>query len=222
MPAAPVLCLVTDRRRLAADAAPTAPAFDPLVRQARWAAEAGLDLIQVRERDLEGGALADLAGAIVDAVRGSRTRVVVNERADVAIGVGAAGVHLRGDSFPAAAVRSLAPLIVGRSVHEPAEARSAGADYLIAGTTFATVSKAGAVRLLGEDGLGAIVRSASCPVLAIGGISIARVAAVAAAGAAGLAAIGLFLGADGPVPLASVVAAIQREFAKGAALRDRA
>ena len=190
-----MICLVTDRRRLAAGAAPAA-ARACLVAQARRAADAGVDLIQVRERDLESGALAALVTDLLAATRGTATRILVNDRLDVALACGAAGVHLRGDSLPIAAARRLAPagFLIGRSVHGAAEARAAAdADYLIAGTVFASASKAADAPLLGIEGLRAIVEAVRVPVLAIGGIDRSRVAAIAAAGASGLAAIGLFM-----------------------------
>ena len=177
------ICLVTDRRRA-----------DP-VAQARLAVEAGVDLIQVRERDLDGRPLCALVRAVLDIARGGNTRIVVNDRVDVAVATGADGVHLRSDSFSVEEARRLMPrpLLIGRSVHSPAEANAANdADYLVAGTMFASPSKRDATALLGIDGLRAIVRAADAPVLAIGGITLARLDDVAAAGAAGIAAISLF------------------------------
>lgn len=194
------ICLVTDRRR-------TDPA-----RQARDAAAAGIDLIQVRERDLDGGALAALVRGVVDATRGTRTKVVVNDRLDVALACGADGVHLRADSMTVAAARVIAPpgFLIGRSVHSPEEARAAAdADYVIAGTVFPTTSKPGQAEFLGEQGLAALVGVARPPVLAIGGVSLDTVAAIARAGAAGVAAIGLFA-PDRPV--APTVAALRARF----------
>ena len=179
-------CLVTDRRRA-----------DP-VRQARWAAQSGIDLIQVRERDLEAAALAALVTEVLAATRSTLTRVVVNDRLDVALACGAGGVHLRGDSVPVSAVRGLvgAGFLIGRSVHRVDEVEeAAGADYLIAGTVFPTASKpdsSGSQPLLGVEGLTALVRAARAPVLAIGGISDDRIGELAATGVAGFAAIGLF------------------------------
>jgi thiamine-phosphate diphosphorylase len=195
-----ILQLVTDRRRLVGSAHASATAQTAcLLEQARHAVAAGVDIIQVRERDLEARPLADLVSAILEVTRGSATRVVVNDRVDVALATGAAGVHLRADSFDARDVRSLAPrpFLVGRSVHTVADAEGAGpVDYLIAGTVWPTVSKAADCPLLGRDGLAAIARAAAVPVLAIGGITPDRLSDVAAAGAAGVAAIGLFM-ADG-------------------------
>lgn len=195
---APRLCLVTDRRRLCGAGAPLAAAREALVVQARAAAEAGVDLIQVRERDLEARALASIVTAMIDALAVTAARVVVNDRLDVALACGAAGVHLRGDSIPPASARSIAPpgFLVGRSVHGlvEAEAASSSVDYLVAGAVFATPSKPAGHAPMGEAGLAAIVRAVRVPVLAIGGVTIDRIDRVKAAGAAGIAAIGLFLG----------------------------
>ena len=188
------ICLVTDRRRR------------PPVEQAREAAEAGVDIIHVRERDLDARALCTLVEGIVGAVRhsrGSRTRVVVNDRIDVALAAGADGVHLRGDSVPPARARSLAPagFLVGQSVRSVDQAVDAArwCDYLVAGTVFPTPSKPGMTAFLGLDGLAAIAEAVSVPVLAIGGASVERAGDIAAAGATGVAAIGLFTDPDRPI-----------------------
>ncbi len=191
-----MICLVTDRRRLvAADAAPGASRAC-LVAQVRHAVDAGIDLIQVRERDLGAGALAALVAELLGVTRATPTRIVVNDRMDVALACGADGVHLRADSIPIAAARRLAPtgFLIGRSVHGVEEAMgAAGADYLIAGTVFTSASKPAQAPLLGIEGLRSIVRAVGLPVLAIGGIVGGRIGEVAAAGAAGFAAIGVFM-----------------------------
>jgi thiamine-phosphate pyrophosphorylase len=191
-----VLCLVTDRHRLC----PATVAFDAarrrLVDQAKWAVTSKVDLIQVRERDLETTDLARLVSDFVRVSRGSGTRVVVNDRVDVALACGADGVHLRHDSVPAEAVRTIVPagFLVGRSVHGLAEAEGAGpVDYLIAGTIFPSPSKPAASPILGLDGLADVVQAVAVPVLAIGGITRERLDEVAAIGAAGAAGIGLFI-----------------------------
>jgi thiamine-phosphate pyrophosphorylase len=192
-------CLVTDRRRLCPGARSFADARRGLVEQARRAAADGIDLIHVRERDLAAADLAALVADVVAVTRGSATRVVVNDRIDVALACGADGVHLRADSVPVAEARRLlpAPRLVGRSVHSVQEAIAASdADYLIAGTVFPSASKSTgplAAELLGIEGLRAIVNASAVPVLAIGGITPDRIDSVLAAGAAGIAAIGLFI-----------------------------
>ena len=191
-----VFCLVTDRHQLCSEAATFAVARRRLLDQAKWAIKAHVDLIQVRERDLEATDLATLVGDLVRLSRGSGTRVVVNDRVDVALACGADGVHLRHDSIPADALRAMAPdgFLIGRSVHGLAEAEGAGpVDYLIAGTVFPTPSKAATTPLLGLDGLAEIVQAVAVPVLAIGGIGREQLDEVAATGAAGVAGIRLFI-----------------------------
>lgn len=185
--------------------------LDALTHQAAAAAAAGVDLFQVREPQCEAAALAEIVAAVCQAVRGSHTRVLVNERLDIALAVGAHGVHLRASSMPAAAVRRLAPpgFLIGRSVHTPTEAAEAGpVDYVLAGTVLPSASKPQGHPTLGEEGLRAIVVAARVPVLAVGGLTVADVALVARAGAAGLAAIGLFAAADRlPMTVAALRAA---------------
>ncbi len=200
------LCLVTDRRRLAGVDASPGEARRCLIEQIRYAAAAGVDLIQVRERDLEAADLARLVTDLLDAARGTPTRIVVNDRMDVALACGADGVHLRADSLDVADARRLAPpgFLIGRSVHHADEAvRAAGADYLIAGTVFPSTSKPDRARWLGAGGLQEIVRATRTPVLAIGGVTEDRLEAIVATGAAGFAAIGLFLGSGGTGPARS-------------------
>src|SRR5262249_25009457 len=148
-----------------------------LLAQARLAAEGGVDLIQVRERDLEAAALAALVSDLLAITRGTPTRIIVNDRLDVALAAGADGVHLRADSIAIAAARRLAPagFLIGRSVHSVEEAAQSGdADYVVDGTVFPTPSKDASHRLLGIDGLRRLVASTPVPVLAIGGVTAER------------------------------------------------
>lgn len=187
----PVVCMITDRLRAGGGAE------EALVQRVAAAARAGVHLVQVRERDLDARPLTRLVERCVAAVRGTRTRIIVNDRLDVALAAGAHGVHLRGDSVPAPRVRAIAgpPFLVGRSVHshdDVADAASGGGiDYLLFGTVFETPSKPG----IAAAGLHALARSAAAtalPVLAVGGIDTKTLPGVAATGAAGFAAIALF------------------------------
>jgi thiamine-phosphate pyrophosphorylase len=207
----PLLCLVTNRLRLAQTVGrPAAEASALLLQQVRGAVAGGVDLVQIRESDLDAGELVRLVREAVGIARGSDTRIVVNDRVDVAIAAGAAGVHLRESSLPAVAVRRLAPqLLVGRSVHSVEATVNAGpVDYLIAGTVFATPSKPGRADLIGLVGLGAIVKAArATPVLAIGGVNAETAGGIRAVGAAGVAAIH----ALGPSPgIAELAAAVEK------------
>jgi thiamine-phosphate diphosphorylase len=187
----PVLCLVTDRRRFGA------PWETALVERVRTAAIAGVDLVQIRERDLDGGPLMRLVSACVETVRGTHTRIVVNDRLDVALAARAHGVHLRGDSFAARRVRPCVPsgFLIGRSVHSVTEAAATGepgvVDYLVFGTVFSSSSKPGHPTAgLGE--LWAVVRATRVPVLAIGGVTSDGIRDVMTTGAAGVAGISMF------------------------------
>ena len=209
----PILCLVTDRTRLGGgDRVRDLRAR--LSDIAREAVDAGVDLIQVRERGLEAARLVELVADLVAIARGSATRIIVNDRIDVALTCDAGGVHLRSDSIAPAAARSLMPagLLVGRSVHalDEARAHAASVEYLIAGTVYATPSKPGRVALLGESGLRQIAAAVRVPVLAIGGMTIERAAAIAATGASGIAGIRLFL--PSASSMSRTVASVRAQF----------
>jgi thiamine-phosphate diphosphorylase len=215
----PVVCLVTDRHRLAPGASLDVQ-MDRLVAQVEEAGRAGVDLIQLRERDLEGGALVRLTRRLIEAA--APAKLVVNDRGDVALAAGAHGVHLRSDSYGAERLRRVAPggWLIGRSIHGAAEAAAAGegADYLLFGAVFPTASKPG-VAPAGIAGLRDAAAASRAPVLAIGGVTVERLAEVVAAGSAGIAAIDLFLPPTAESPgrpgIAAAVAAIRAAFNAG-------
>jgi len=187
----PIVCMITE---------PVTPdRFESVVACVAEAGLAGAHIVQIRQRTLDGGPLLTLVRRCLKALGGTRTRLVVNDRLDVALAAGADGVHLRGDSMPAPRVRRIVPrgFLIGRSVHTVAEAAGAasagGVDYLIFGTTFSTASKPGKPGA-GIDALAAVVAATPLPVLAVGGVTLNRLADVASSGAAGFAAIGLFAG----------------------------
>ena len=222
----PIICLVTDRRRLPAARGGDGPACDALVELARAAGRVGVDIVQVRERGLSDRTLLRLVEGIAAAVRGSATRVVVNDRSDIAFAAGAGGVHVKSGGPPPMRVRMIAPThwLIGCSVHRPDDVRPAeqvaGADYAICGTVFESASKPGR-RPLGVDGLARVAREASLPVLAIGGVDAGNAPLIAGAGAAGVAAIGYFTDGwrdSGQVDLEDRVGALRRAFDKGRGL----
>jgi len=183
--------MITDRRRLGSDGE------DRLAGRVGTAVRAGVHLVQVRERDLDGGPLLRLVARCVDAARGTRGRILVNDRVDVALAAGAHGVHLRADSVAASRVRRIVPpgFLIGRSVHSVSQAmrtaEDGGTDYLIFGTVFPSTSKPGQAAA-GATALAEVVAATTLPVLAVGGVTVATAADVARAGAAGIAAIALF------------------------------
>ena len=191
----PAIHLVTDRRRLAPAARTVAEQLAALQGQLDDAIGAGVDVVQIRERDLDARPLVALVSWARARVSGTHTQVVVNDRLDVALVSSASGVHLRGDGPPTADVRTLmGPRTVGRSIHRITDLAGAwGADYVFFGTVFESGSKDAGHAVTGVEALRALTRQAPCPVIAIGGITPANAASVIAAGAAGIAAIGAFL-----------------------------
>lgn len=169
----------------------------PLVPWIREAIRTGIDLIQIREKDLPTRQLSDLVSAAVDSARGSSTRIVVNDRLDVALGLGATGVHLGTHSIPARVVRACVAreFLVGVSCHsfeEALAAESAGADYVLLGPIFETTSKLSYGAPLGLAKLREVAGRMKIPLLALGGITVERVKPCLEAGATGIAGISLF------------------------------
>ena len=195
------ICLVTDRRRLGAALGIGPADWIPLLeRQVVATAESGVDLVQIREPDLDSRTLFGLLSRLVASCRKTGTRLLLNERVDIALAAGASGVHLRETSLSCQAARRLAPagFLIGRSIHRagPIAAHS-GADYLIAGTVCSSPSKPGAT-LLGWEGLSAVVAAAAGkPVLGIGGLDLPSIPLLAGCGVSGLAAIGAFIPSAG-------------------------
>ena len=207
-----ILYYITDRMQLGGD--------EPTRRRnllccIEEAARAGVEYIQLRERDLTSRALERLAEEAVAAVRrgGSKTRVLVNSRIDVALAVGADGVHLRGDDLPASEARAIwdksshrTDVVVAQSCHSLADvlaAESHGADFVVFGPVY---GKQGSTKPpTGVEAIGRIVGRGSppdpkveagqtlrMPVIALGGITVENAVACVRAGAAGVAAIRMF------------------------------
>jgi len=184
----PVLCMVTAGQLVASSKA------DAFTQEVQAAARAGAHLIQIREHGLEAGHLTRVVQSCVEAVAGTRARVIVNDRLDVALAARAHGVHLRETSIPSRDAREICPpqFLIGRSVHTVEDAKRLGRDgcldYLIFGPVFPTPLKPG-VQAVGLQALGLAVQATTVPVLAIGGVDASTAREVGAAGAAGLAAI---------------------------------
>ena len=192
----PILCYVTDRLALSA-----APGTDALLAGIRNAVTAGVDWIQIREKDLEARALAGLVRLALESTRGTGTKVLVNDRLDVAIAAGAAGVHLGETSLPVERVtewRRSARLMdfqIGVSCHSTEAAKAAqrgGADYIFFGPVFSTPSKIAFGPPQGIERLREVCMAVQIPVLAIGGVNLENASSCVEAGAAGIAAIRLF------------------------------
>ncbi|MGH9853084.1 MAG: thiamine phosphate synthase [Blastocatellia bacterium] len=165
------------------------------------AARAGCRLIQIREKDMGARALGEFTRAALGRARAHGARVLVNDRFDVAMAIGADGAHLRVSSIPAHEVRAVAvrkgldDFLIGVSTHSIAEARLAedgGADFIVCGPVYDTPSKRAFGAPLGLELFAGICGSVKIPVLALGGINLSNYREPLRRGAAGVAAIGLF------------------------------
>ena len=211
-PDSPILCYVTDRKALGLES----NSFAQLLAMIRRAIETGVDWIQVREKDLSGRELIHLAQEAVAAASSTPTKILVNDRLDVAVAAHAAGVHLGTESLPVRAVKawresdaeSTSNFLIGASCHSLEQAQSAeldGADYIIFGPVFETPSKASFGPPQGIEQLHEVCAGIKIPVLAIGGVNPANASGCIRAGAAGIAAIRMFQEARSSDDLRSVI-----------------
>jgi thiamine-phosphate pyrophosphorylase len=188
------LCLVTDRAQTRGR---------DLVTVVTECLAAGLPAVQVREKDLGAGELAALCRQIRRATREGGAQLVVNDRVDVALAVGADAVQRTHTSLTVNDIRAIAGprLRVGASVHsldEALAAEAAGADWVVFGPVYDTASKRQYGAPQGLERLTAVSRAVRIPVVAIGGITPARVGEVRGAGARGVGVISAILTADSP------------------------
>ena len=164
---------------------------------------AGLPAVQVREKDLGAADLAFLCRRLLDAVRDAGATLVVNDRVDVALAVGAGGVQRTSASLPVDDIRKVAGsrLRIGASVHsleDAVDAELKGADWVTFGPVYETPSKRPYGPPQGLERLAAVTRGLRIPVIAIGGITPERVREVRQAGARGIAVISGILAAASP------------------------
>jgi thiamine-phosphate pyrophosphorylase len=175
---------------------------DGLIARAAAAAHGGATCIQLRLKDVPAH---DLVGVARELVRAVGVPVIVNDRADVAIAAGAAGVHLGAEDVPPSAIRKMAPaeFIIGASVGNDREVEYAtGADYVGIGPFFATGSKDDAGAPLGREGFSRLAQAVGLPAVAIGGVTAENAAAGIAAGAVGIASIAGIFGSRDPAAAA--------------------
>jgi thiamine-phosphate pyrophosphorylase len=215
---APILCYVTDRRSLTPEHHDQNKA---LLKRIATAGAVGVDWIQIREKDLSAKELSFLTRDAfaqtkqINERNGQASRILVNERLDVAWSERAGGVHLGEQSLPVHDVRKWLDArpdlaeggifllgVSSHSVQAAASAARSGADYIFFGPVFATPSKASFGPPQGLQRLAEACSAVSIPVLAIGGITLDNAYDCVTAGAAGIAAIRLFQDAEN---LASVV-----------------
>ena len=206
----PLLCYVTDRHTL--PIANPADSLAALTQKIEEVVAAGIDWVQIREKDLPAKEVVSLTrqalriAAKYSAKRSSPVRVVVNDRLDIAIAERADGAHLGEKSLPIAEAKRLVDsafrkevvresFLIGASCHSLEAAKRAehdGADYIFFGPIFATPSKAAYGEPQGLGCLAQVCSANSVPVLGIGGITPENATACCNAGAAGIAAIAKF------------------------------
>jgi len=184
----------------------------------REALEGGVTLVQYRAKTASSAEMYAEALQLKALCDSFNVPLIINDRLDIAMAVGAAGVHLGQDDLPCAAARKLLgeDYIIGVSAHNPAEAKTAlqsGADYLGCGAVFGTATKAD-VKKLGTEGLTAICREKGLPVVGIGGVTADNYREVRAAGADGAAIVSGILAQPDIRATVRVIAKISQEFAK--------
>ncbi len=167
-------------------------------------ARAGVTLVQLRDKTASTAALLRLAVALVERLRPLGVPLIVNDRADVALAAGAAGVHVGQSDLPAPLARRVTGggMLIGLSIERLEELDDAGveaADYLALSPVFPTSTKADIARPLGLDGLARMRAKTKKPIVAIGGIDLERAAQAIGHGADGVAVVSAILGADDPV-----------------------
>lgn len=184
----------------------------------REALEGGVTLVQYRAKTASSAEMYDEALQLKALCDSFSVPLIINDRLDIAMAVGAAGVHLGQDDLPCAAARKLLgeDYIIGVSAHNPAEAKAAlqsGADYLGCGAVFGTATKAD-VKKLGTDGLAAICKAKGLPVVGIGGVTADNYREVRAAGADGAAIVSGILAQPDIRATVEAIAKVSQEFAK--------
>jgi thiamine-phosphate pyrophosphorylase len=175
----------------------------------------GAAAVQLRNKGDSARRLIEVGWELRELTWRADALLFVNDRLDVALGLGADGVHVGPDDIPVAAVCAAAPpgFLVGRSADDPEVARRAvsdGADYLGCGTVYPTSTKPDAGDVIGLAGLRRVVQSVGVPVVAIGGISVERAREVAATGAAGIAVVGAVMSSADPAATARTLLAAFR------------
>ncbi len=177
-----------------------------LIARASAAVQGGATCLQLRLKDV---AARDLVGVARELIKTVNVPVIINDRADVAIAAGAAGVHLGADDVPVSAVRSIAPpgFFIGASVGSNEEAPlSSGADYVGVGPVFATSSKKNAGSAIGIAEFQRLAELTGLPAIAIGGITVDNALSVIDAGAVGIAVISSIFGVSDSLAAAQALA----------------
>jgi thiamine-phosphate pyrophosphorylase len=181
-----IRCLITDGSAAANE-------LRWIEHKAAWLAE-GIELMQIRERDLSARQLAGLTRKLLGLPNPHRTKILINDRADVAIACGAHGVHLR-DRSVLPEVFSRPEFLVSVACHSVTEAKKIrGADFIVLAPIFSPLSKHDSRPVLGVTAITELAEATRTPILALGGITAGNASLCMEAGAAGVAGISYFNG----------------------------
>lgn len=195
------LIVITDRRH----AGPR-----DIVQIVRAALDAGAPAIQIRDKEASARELAALTRTILPFTAAAHALLFVNDRLDVALAVGADGVHLGPDDIPLTAARRIAPppFLIGCSTDDPTRARQLerdGASYIGCGAVFGTSTKDVAGERIGIARLNEVARAVSIPVIGIGGVNESNIGEIGESDAAGAAVVSAVMSAPDPRLATSVL-----------------
>jgi thiamine-phosphate pyrophosphorylase len=191
-------------------------AIEELTRIIAESVSGGVSIVQLREKNNSSLSFYKKASALKQLLNGLSIPLVINDRVDIALAVGADGIHIGQDDLPLPVVKKMVPeeMIVGVSVstlEEALEAERNGADYIGVGSVFPTKTKQDATLMALED-LGEICRGVSIPAVAIGGITADNMSALSNSGLSGTAVVSAIMNADNPKTASESLLKIIKDF----------
>lgn len=191
-------------------------AIEELTKIIAQSVSGGVSIIQLREKNNSSLSFYEKASALKQLLNELSIPLIINDRVDIALAVGADGIHIGQDDLPLPVVKKMVPedMIVGVSVstlEEALEAERNGADYIGVGSVFPTKTKQDATLMALED-LGEICRGVSIPAVAIGGITADNISALSDSGLSGTAVVSAIMNADNPKTASESLLKIIKDF----------
>lgn len=191
-------------------------AIEELTKIIAQSVSGGVSIVQLREKNNSSLSFYEKASALKQLLNELSIPLIINDRVDIALAVGADGIHIGQDDLPLPIVKKMVPedMIVGVSVstlEEALEAERNGADYIGVGSVFPTKTKQDATLMALED-LGEICRGVSIPAVAIGGITADNISALSDSGLSGTAVVSAIMNADNPKTASESLLKIIKDF----------
>lgn len=191
-------------------------AIEELTKIIAQSVSGGVSIVQLREKNNSSLSFYEKASALKQLLNELSIPLIINDRVDIALAVGADGIHIGQDDLPLPVVKKMVPvdMIVGVSVstlEEALEAERNGADYIGVGSVFPTKTKQDATLMALED-LGEICRGVSIPAVAIGGITADNISALSDSGLSGAAVVSAIMNADNPKTASESLLKIIKDF----------